>query len=351
MKIADNIFLKDQINSIIKTNQINTWVADLLSEACNYTDFFDVNKIKQYEKAEDAMLDMMFENFDLDKDDQETYDILKEFVRDRIKCLNPKVYENDEYAKSIIACGNYNGYSIKKISYEPYQTFPYDEIVVNDKYQELSNIGFFKEKFSYLALCEGQNVWMSLNPNEIETMKPFIDKAKGEVLVLGLGMGYVPFMMANKSEVKHITIIEKDKNIINLFNKVLFPLFKNKNKISVIQDDAIHYLNSKKKYDYIFADLWHNPDDGLDLFIKLKRINKNIDCWLETSLIALLRRCMVTLIEESLEGLGEENYKRAKTVTDRVINTFYQKTKNITLRDVNGLDDLLKDETLIDLAI
>lgn len=351
MKIADNIFLKDQINSIIKTNQINTWVADLLSEACNYTDFFDVNKIKQYEKAEDAMLNMMFENFDLDKDDQETYDILKEFVRDRIKCLNPKVYENDEYAKSIIACGNYNGYSIKKISYEPYQTFPYDEIVVNDKYQELSNIGFFKEEFSYLALCEGQNVWMSLNPNEIETMKPFIDKAKGEVLVLGLGMGYVPFMMANKSEVKHITIIEKDKNIINLFNKVLFPLFKNKNKISVIQDDAIHYLNSKKKYDYIFADLWHNPDDGLDLFIKLKRINKNIDCWLETSLIALLRRCMVTLIEESLEGLGEENYKRAKTVTDRVINTFYQKTKNITLRDVNGLDDLLKDETLIDLAI
>lgn len=351
MKIADNIFLKDQINNIIKTNQINTWVADLLSEACNYTDFFDVNRIKQYEKAEDAMLDMMFENFNLDKDDQETYDILKEFVRDRIKCLNPKVYENDEYAKSITACGNYNGYSIKKIRYEPYQTFPYDEIVVNDKYQELSNIGFFKEKFSYLALCEGQNVWMSLNPNEIETMKPFIDKAKSEVLVLGLGMGYVPFMMANKSEVKHITIIEKDKNIINLFNKVLFPLFKNKNKISVVQDDAIHYLNSKKKYDYIFADLWHNPDDGLDLFIKLKRINKNIDCWLETSLIALLRRCMVTLIEESLEGLGEENYKRAKTVTDRAINTFYQKTKNITLRDVNGLDDLLKDKTLIDLAI
>ena len=351
MKIADNIFLKDQINNIIKTNQINTWVADLLSEACNYTDFFDVNKIKQYEKAEDAMLDMMLENFNLDKDDQETYDILKEFVRERIKCLNPKVYENDEYVKSITACGNYNGYSIKKISYEPYQTFPYDEIVVNDKYQELSNIGFFKEKFSYLALCEGQNVWMSLNPNEIETMKPFIDKAKGEVLVLGLGMGYVPFMMANKSEVKHITIIEKDKNIINLFNKVLFPLFRNKSKISVVQDDAIHYLNSKKKYDYIFADLWHNPDDGLDLFIKLKRINKNIDCWLETSLIALLRRCMVTLIEESLEGLGEENYKRAKTVTDRVINTFYQKTKNITLSDVNDLDNLLKDETLIDLAI
>ena len=355
MKIAENIFLKNRIDDIIKANQINTWAADLLSEACNYTDFFDVNKIKQYEKAgkkaQDAMFDMLFDIFNLDKDDQETYDILKEFAYDRFKCLDAKIYENDKYAKAINATGGYSNYSIRKISYEPYQTFPYDEITVNDQYQEFSNIGFFEEKFSYLALCEGQNVWMSLNPNEIETMKPFINKAKGEVLVLGLGMGYVPFMMMDKSEVKHITIIEKDKNIINLFNKVLFPSFINKNKITIAQDDAIHYLKSKKKYDYIFADLWHAPEDGLDLFIKLKRINKGIDCWLETSLIALLRRCMITLIEESLEGLGEDNYKHAKNPTDRVINTFYQKTKNTTLSDLNDLDNLLKDETLIDLAI
>ena len=355
MKITDNIFLKDRIDDVIKTNQINTWAADLLSEACNYTDFFDVNRIKQYEKAgktaQDAMLDMMFEAFNLDKDDKETYNILKEFCYDRIKCLDPKVYENDEYAKSVNATGNYNGYTVRKISYEPYQTFPYDEINVNDKYQEFSNIGFFKEKFSYLALCQGNNVWMSLNPNEIETMKSFIEKAKGEVLVLGLGMGYVPFMMSDKLEVKHITIIEKDRNTINLFNKVLFPSFKNKNKITIIPDDAISYFVNKKKYDYIFADLWHAPEDGLELFIKLKRINKNIDCWLETSLIALLRRCMITLIEESLEGLDEKAYKHARTPTDRVINNFYQKTKNITLRDVNDLENLLKDETLIDLAI
>ena len=349
MKITDNIFLKDRIDSIIKTNQINTWVADLLSEACNYTDFFDANRIKQYQSPEDAMLEMMFENFELDKDDQEIRDILKEFVRDRIKCLDPKVYENDLYAKTVKANGSFNGYSIRKINYEPYQTFPYDEINVNDKYQELSNIGFFKEKFSYLALCQGNNVWMSLNPNEIETMKPFIEKAKGDVLVLGLGMGYVPFMMSEKSEVKHITIIEKDKNIINLFNKVLFPSFRNKNKITIICDDAISYVSSKKKYDYIFADLWHNPDDGSDLFIKLKRIDKGIDCWLETSLIALLRRCMITLIEEQLEDLTEDNYKKAKTPTDRTINHYYEKTKNLVINNEDDLWNLLSNSSLIEL--
>ena len=192
---------------------------------------------------------------------------------------------------------------------------------------------------------------MSLNPNEIETMKPFIEKAKGDVLVLGLGMGYVPFMMSEKSEVKHITIIEKDKNIINLFNKVLFPSFRNKNKITIICDDAISYVSNKKRYDYIFADLWHNPDDGLDLFIKLKRINKSIDCWLETSLIALLRRCMITLIEEQLEGLTEDNYKKAKTPTDRTINHYYEKTKNLVINNEDDLWNLLSNSSLIELII
>ena len=237
------------------------------------------------------------------------------------------------------------------IDFEPYQTFAYDEISVTNDYKEYSAIGYFKKPFSYLALCEGNNIWMSLNPNEIETMKPFIDKGQGNVLALGLGMGYVPFMMSLNDDVKHITIIEKDQNIINLFNNLLFPHFINKNKITIIKDDAIKYVGKNNKYDYIFADLWHTPEDGLDLFIQLKRINKDIDCWLETSLIAMLRRCMITLIEESLEGLSDSDYQKAKTSTDRVINSYYQKTKNLVINNEDDLLNLLSDKLLLDLII
>ena len=355
MKFADNHFLKDAINDIIRTNQINTWTADILAEACNYTDFFKINKINQFlregHSVQDAMIDTFYDEFNLDRDDEETNDIFNEFALARIKCLDPKEYRDNEYAKAIKATGKFNGYSLRMIDYEPYQTFPYDEINVTDDYKEYSNIGFFKEKFSYLALCQGNNVWMSLNPNEIETMKPFIDKAKGEVLVLGLGMGYVPFMMMNKPEVKHITIVEKDINIITLFKTLILPHFVRKDKITIIKDDAISYFAKQKKYDYIFADLWHDPEDGLDLFIKLKNINRNIDCWLETYLIALLRRCMITLIEESLDGLDEKNYKKARNTTDKVINYFYQRTKNLVINNEEELHKLLSDESLIDLII
>ena len=95
--------------------------------------------------------------------------------------------------------------------------------------------------------------------------------------------------------------------------------------------------------------MWHTPEDGLDLYIELKRINKDIDCWLETSLIAMLRRCMITLIEEQLDGLKEDNYKKAKTVTDRVINHFYQVTKNLVINNEDDLFNLLSDGSLLEL--
>ena len=353
MKIVKDNKLKNKINEVIRINQINTWVAELFNEVNSYTDFFSTEKINNYIKQgysePAAMVNIMYDEFNFDKNDEETIGITDEYCVNAIKCLEPKEYLDNKYVQTIKAIGRYKQYSLRNITYEPYQTFAYDEISVTTDYKEYSAIGYFKKPFSYLALCEGNNIWMSLNPNEIETMKPFINKGHGNVLVLGLGMGYVPFMMALKDEVKHITIIEKDQNIINLFNNLLFPHFINKNKITIIKDDAIKYVSKNNKYDYIFADLWHTPEDGLESYIKLKRINKDIDCWLETSLIAMLRRCMITLIEEQLDNLKEDNYKKAKTVTDRVINHFYERTKNLVINNEDDLTNLLSDDSLLEL--
>ena len=354
MKITNNPTLKTKIDEIIRINQINTWIAGLFNEVNSYTDFFSKDKIDYFVKKghseAEAMAAIICNEFNIERD-EELDTILAEFCTERIKCLEPKEYLNNEYASRIKATGRYKQYALRMIDYEPYQTFAYDEISVTSDYKEYSAIGYFKKPFSYLALCEGNNIWMSLNPNEIETMKPFIDKGNGNVLVLGLGMGYVPFMMSLNNDVKHITIVEKDQNIINLFNNLLFPHFVNKNKITIIKDDAIKYVSKNNKYDYIFADLWHTPEDGLDLFIQSKRINKNIDCWLETSLTAMLRRCMITLIEEQLDNLKEDNYKKAKTVTDRVINHYYERTKNLVINNEDDLLNLLNDKLLLDLII
>lgn len=346
--------LNKRVQELISNNNININIADLLVNAFNYTDIFDADEIKQYIKEglneKEAMMQMLTKAFDIDYELDENKEVLDAYILNSLKKLDDKDYLDNEYAKTIKTTGKYKKYALKNITYEPYQLFAYEDISLEGD-KENSHIGYFDHKFSYLALTEGNNIWMSLNPNEIETMKPSINKAKGHVLVLGLGMGYVPFMMALKSEVKSIIIIEKDPEIIGLFNTLIYPSFKNKEKIKIIEDDAINYVRKNNKYDYIFADLWHSPEDGLSLFVQLKRINKNIDCWLEVSMYALLRRCMISLIEENTLGYKDDNYKFAKNYTDRVINKYYLKTKNLTLNTDEDINKLLNNNNLLALLI
>ena len=345
--------IKNKVKEVIDVNAINMNIADMLMAVFSYTDLINPDEIKQYIKEglneKEALLEVLYDFYHLEHND-ENDDVMDKYIANNLKKLEEKEYLDNPYVQNIKANAKLGKYQLRNIEYEPYQLFAYDDIYL-DGYKEYSRIGYFTSKFLYLALTEGNNVWMSLNPNEIETMKPYIKKGKGNVLVLGLGMGYVSYMMSLKDEVKSITIIEKDKEIIALFKKTLLPQFVNKNKIKIIEDDAISYLNKNNKYDYIFADLWHDPEDGLSLFVQLKRICKNIDCWLEVSLYQMLRRCMITLLEEQLEGMGEDAYKHARTYTDKVINRFYQKTKNLRLNDEDDLHKLLSDESLINLAI
>ena len=346
--------LNKRIEALISNNNININVADLLVNAFSYTDIFDVDEIKQYIKEglteKEAMMEIFCRSFNIDYELDENREVMDAYILSNLKKLEPKEYLDNEYAKSIKTVGKYKKYALKYITYEPYQLFAYDDILL-DGDKENSRIGYFDNKYSYLALTEGNNIWMSLNPNEIETMKPFIKKGKGNVLVLGLGMGYVPYMMANKLEAKSITIVEKDPEIIALFNSLILPSFKNKEKIKIIEDDAINYVRKNSRFDYIFADLWHSPEDGLSLFVQLKRINRNIDCWLEESMYALLRRCMISLIEENTLGYEDENYKFSKTYTDKVINKYYQKTKNLTINNDEDLAKLLDKNNLLSLLV
>ena len=353
MIIDRNALLIKSLKSIIDQNAINMNVADMLMESFNYTDLTSPDEIKQYIKEgnseEEGMLKVLYRFYGLDDSLKENQVIMKEYFLDNLRKLNPEDYINNPYVTAIKKEGKNGKYQLRYLQYEPYQLFAYDEIKIKG-YKEYSQIGFFDKKFSYLALTEGNNIWMSLNPNEIETMKPYINKGKGNVLVLGLGMGYVPFMLARKEEVKTITIIEKDRIVISLFNSLIYPHFVHKEKIKIIEDDALKFLQKTKKeprFDYVFADLWHNPEDGLPLFVSLKKIDKSIDCWLETSLFALLRRCMITLLEEQLSDYQDDAYRYAKTYTDKVINIYYQKTKSLHIKCEDDLHKLLEDSNLL----
>ena len=326
----------------IKDNNIE--ISNLLLTSFAYTDFIDINKLRNRisnENEETAIKNIILDNFEVNSIEFRN----SFFEQVKMEKCNPSKYVN-EYSRlleKVKFC--YGKYSLKNVTYEPYQLFALDDIEIKDE-KEISKVGYFDKPFSYAALFEGKNLWMSLNPNEINTMASAIEKAKGRVLVLGLGMGYITFMLSNRKNVSSITVIERNKENIALFKKYLLPLFTEKTKITIIEDDAINFVKHYFKYDYIFADLWFDAEDGLEYYLKLNEIENNnnikIDYWLETSLKQMRRRYLIELIKEQLEGSDETWYQSEQEISDRIFKTLYFQTKNIEIKSYDDIKELLQ---------
>ena len=335
---------KSTFYKLVEIKDNNIEISNLLLTSFAYTDFIDVNDLHNRLSEEDeetAIKNIILDNFEIDSSE-----FRKDFINQvKIKKCDASKYIN-EYSKLLNGIKfSFGKYILKKVTYEPYQLFALDDIEVQDD-KEISKVGYFDKPFSYSALFEAKNLWMSLNPNEINTMASSIERAKGRALVLGLGMGYITYMLSNKKNVSSITVVERNKENIALFKKYLLPLFSNKAKITIIEDDAINFVKHYYKYDYIFADLWFDAEDGLEYYLKLSEIEKKnnikIDYWLETSLKQMRRRYLIELLKEQLEGSDENWYQSEQEISDRIFKTLYLQTKNIEIKSYDDIKELLQ---------
>lgn len=272
-------------------NIILSLYSDLLN---NDPTFISKEEITDFAKEfkmnpEEAFFYLLAATFGFDNDTDKLF--LLEYLRPSLKLLNFNEYVNNEYSRTVLPKEQKIGsWQIKYQSYKPYEAFVCNDFKVYDDGRTIPQVGFFKNKYKYISVLEDDREWMLLTPNEIETMKTPINNAKGNVLTLGLGLGYFAFMASLKEDVNKVTIIEKDINVIHLFNNCILPFFKNKDKIEIIEADAFEYIKGDlSSYDYIFADLWHDAGDGLDMYHKLRETLDNVDIktdyWIEKTLV------------------------------------------------------------------
>ena len=339
---------KEDIAQLLLDKEMNIAAAQGLFEFC----FYSANHKFDHDNYASSIADFM----ELNLEQQEDVLFYNTRIKPSVRKEDAKLYEDNYYRKSIKPQSfKGNGYELCYLTINPYQALPVDDILVDKDYIEVSRIGYFDKSFSYLAVKKDDVVWMSTDPNEINTMKSSIEDASGDVLAFGLGLGYFPIMCAIKSNVRSVTIIEKDRNIIDIFNKHILPLFEYKDKIKIICDDAYDYINKTdlNNYNYLFIDIWHNAEDGLPLYLKFRRLLKRetikTSYWLETSLLAMYRRCLLTVVEESLNGASDKDYKKAKNDYDVIINDLYFKTKNMSFSSIDELKKILQDRELINL--
>ena len=94
-----------------------------------------------------------------------------------------------------------------------------------------------------------------------------------------------------------VTVVERDENVIDLFCGVILPQLPCKDKIKIIRADAFEYAEknyAKHLYDFVFTDIWHDPSDGVELYLKMKEYEKlcpdiRYEYWIEDTLKLYIR--------------------------------------------------------------
>lgn len=105
---------------------------------------------------------------------------------------------------------------------------------------------------------EDRKVWMSLTPMEVISQRPGIKKARGQVLIGGLGMGWFARRVLERKQVKQVVVADTNLYILDYFGKPLMEEFGD--KLLLLHQDV--YKVDTFGYDSILLDIWSNHSDA-----------------------------------------------------------------------------------------
>lgn len=214
-------------------------------------------------------------HFDIEIDDKR---IFRERFTRMVFMQDRAEFENDPYCRNIKFPDVKNDdWEFRNMSFKPYEAFLANESVLDGSGRLFPKIGFFEEEFSYPAVLQNGREWMTVTPHEIRTLTPAVNQSFGNVLTYGLGLGYFPYMASLKENVGSVTIVEKDEKVISLFEKYILPQFEHKDKIKLVCADAFEFAKEETArtfYDFVLADTWHDPSDGVEMYEKFKECEK-----------------------------------------------------------------------------
>jgi len=331
MKIILNDFDSKRIETLATIFQNNNAVREVLADFLNNNEkFITEEMLKEITEEYDMQPSMAFAMLLASTCGLEIHDnqlhkqIFNDYFLPSIKELSTKDFAKDKYFKTIeFPQKKFKDWEFTFSEYLPCEAFIFDDLITTSTFREYPQIGFFRENFKFPCVKQNQREWMAIKPNEILSMQTPIENAFGKVLTLGLGLGYFAFMASEKKTVESVTIVESDKNIIELFSEYILPQFPEKQKIRIINQDALAFLLNfqENTFDYVFSDIWHDESDGLPLYLKILNFSRNFkttkfDFWIEKSMLSSLRNTVFWSLYDIFKKQKQtQNPKDEKTIT------------------------------------
>ena len=229
--------------------------------------------------------------------------MIEQYVRPSLARLEPEPLLQNPYMRCIRFPQAVQGrWEMTRMAYEPYELFVRDDLLCLPDGREIPRLGYFDRRFAYPAVLEGGREWMTVTPNEVATMAPALSQVRGRVAVMGLGLGYFAFMASEKNDVRAVTVVERDADVIALFERHLLPQFAHREKVRLVRADAFDLAQAGLDgFDCAFVDLWHDVSDGAPMYLRMKALEARSPgvrffYWIETSI-----RCFLQSLGKGME--------------------------------------------------
>lgn len=224
----------------------------------------------------DAYMALLAAHCGLDTSLPEDARLYRGYFPQMVRQHDPAVYEADAYFQAVKPLvGATAAIDLVYEHIEPMELFVADDFRVDSEGRVLPQLGWFDRCFEFPAIREDGRVWMTVTPNEINTIQPAIRESRGKVLTYGLGLGYYTFHCLLKADVESVTVVERNPAVIDMFRRHLLPFFPRQEALHIVQADAFDYAATvmpHEGFDTVFTDLWHDVADGLPLYQQMKAL-------------------------------------------------------------------------------
>ena len=147
--------------------------------------------------------------------------------------------------------------------------------------------------------------------------------------------------------------VNKNPDVIRLFTESILPFFPHKEKIQIIEADALEFVEAQEDgaYDYAFSDFWGGYYDGVDLYMQFMPLTARFSrtkhsYWIESCFMEYsFRPVFMRLLME--KGLGQrvklpERSREVRALQDEFFR--YMETQPLSIASADDIDRLLTPE-------
>lgn len=185
-----------------------------------------------------------------------------------MKEMDRKVIEEDPFLKKISLPMFYkNSFVFSFHTYQANRLFHFSS-PIEEKYRDILQLGYFRENVNYPYITKNGKYYASISAHEIMSAQKLLSPIKGNVLISGVGVGYLSYMAHLKKNVKHITIVEEDKEAIEMFEEEILPQFDDPKKISIINESIDTCLKQwEQEWDAVIFDHYQDSMQGVFAYL------------------------------------------------------------------------------------